>query len=121
MKNIRVLPLYTTMYKKLNDTHKNKTAYPQRVQYLDGSYRLSLLLKLITLPHETHSFGKLFQTDTERLQNIFMHTLLLNNFLVILKLWPRVFELLRTKNQPLPTQQAYGKSCNKRANQPRVA
>ena len=121
MKNIRVLPLYTTMYKKLNDRHKNKTAYPQRVQYLDGSYRLSLLLKLITLPHETNSFGKSFQADTEWLQQIFMHTLLLNNFLVILKLWPRVFELLRKKNQPLPNQRAYGKSCNKRVNQPWVA
>ena len=32
------------MYKKLNDRHKHKTAYPQRMQYLDGSYRLSLLL-----------------------------------------------------------------------------
>ena len=42
------------MYKKLNDRHKHKTAYPQRVQYLDGSYRLSLLLKLITQSHETH-------------------------------------------------------------------
>ena len=40
------------MYKKLNDRHKHKAAYPQRVQYLDGSYRLSLLLKLITLSHE---------------------------------------------------------------------
>ena len=74
------------MYKKLNDRHKNKTAYPKRVQYLGGSYRLSLLLKPITLSHETHSFGKSFQTDTERLQKIFIHTLLLNNFLVILKL-----------------------------------
>ena len=74
------------MYKKLNNRHKHKTAYPQRVQYLDGSYRLSLVLKLITMSHETHSFGKSFQTDTERLQQIFMHTLLLNNFLVILKL-----------------------------------
>ena len=35
------------MYKKLNDRHKHKTAYLQCVQYLDGSYRLSLLLKLI--------------------------------------------------------------------------
>ena len=46
IKNIRFLQLYTAMYRKLND--KQKTAYPQRVQYLDGSYRLSLLLKLIT-------------------------------------------------------------------------
>ena len=72
------------MYGKLNDWHK--TAYPQRVQYLDGSYRLSLLLKLITLSHDTRSFGKPFQTDTERWHTIFMNTLLLNNFLVILKL-----------------------------------
>ena len=56
------------MYNKLNDRHKHKAAYPQCVQYLDGLYRLSLLLKLITLSHETHSFGKPFQTDTERLQ-----------------------------------------------------
>ena len=53
------------MYKKLNDRHKHKTPYPQCVQYLDGSYRLSLLLKLITLSHETNSFGKSFQADTE--------------------------------------------------------
>ena len=85
------------MHKKLKDRHKHKTAYPQRVQYLDGSYRLSLILKLITLSRETHSCGKSLQTDTERLQKIFMQTLLLNNFLVILKLWSRVFELLRTK------------------------
>ena len=64
------------MYKKLNDRHKHKTAYSQRVQYLDRSFRLSLFLKLITLSHETHSFGKSFQTDPERLQKIFMHTLL---------------------------------------------
>ena len=72
------------MYKKLNDRHKHKTAYPQRVQYLHGSYRLSLLLKMITLSHETHSFGKSFQTDTERLRKQFMHTLLLNKFLLII-------------------------------------
>ena len=103
------------MYKKLNDRHKHKTAYPQCVQYLDGSYRLSLLLKLMTLSHETHPFGKSFQTDTERLEEIFMHTLLLNNLIVILKLWPRVFELLRTKK--LTFSKAYWKSYNKRVNQ----
>ena len=37
------------MYKKLNDMHKHKTVYTERVQYLDKSYRLSLLLKLGTL------------------------------------------------------------------------
>ena len=68
IKNIRVSQLYTTMYKKLNDRHQNKTAYPQRVLYLDGSYRLSLILKRITLSRETRSFGKSFQTDIERLQ-----------------------------------------------------
>ena len=97
IKNKSVLQLYTATYKKFNDRHKHKTAYRQRVQYLDESYRFSLLLKLITLSHEIHSFVKPFQADTERLQKIFMHTLLLNNFLVIFKLWPRVFELLRTK------------------------
>ena len=69
------------MYQKVNDRHKHKTVYPQRVHYLDESYRLCLLLKLITLSHGTHSCGKSFQTDTEQLQkNIFMHTLLLNSF-----------------------------------------
>ena len=105
------------MYTKLNDRHKHKSAYPQRVQYLDGSCRLSLLLKLITLSHETSPFGKSFRMDTERLQEIFMHMLLLKKFLVILKLWPRVFELLRRKNQPLQNQQTYGKSFDKRVNQ----
>ena len=85
------------MYRQLNDGHKHKTVYQRRVQYLDRSNGLNLLLKLITLSHETQSFGKPFQTDAERLQKLFMHTLLLNNFLVILKLWPQVFELLRTK------------------------
>ena len=62
------------MYKKLNDRHILKAAYPQHVQYLDGSYCLNLLLKLITLSHETHSLGKSIQTDTERLQkNIHAH------------------------------------------------
>ena len=81
------------MYKKLNDRHKNKTAYPKRVAYLDGSYRLSLLLKLITPSRETRSF----QTDTERLPKKLMHTLLLTNSLVILISWARVFEILRTR------------------------
>ena len=61
-------------YFKPVDRHKNKTAYLQRVQYLDGSYRLSLLLKLKTLSHETHSFDKSCQTDTEPILKIFMHT-----------------------------------------------
>ena len=62
------------MYRKLNDRHKHKTVYLQRVQYLEKSYLLSQLLKLITLSHETHSFGKSFQIDTERLQkNIHAH------------------------------------------------
>ena len=42
------------MYKKLNDRRKHKTAYPQHLHYLVGSYRLSVLLKLITLSHETN-------------------------------------------------------------------
>ena len=36
IKNIKFLQLYTAIYKKLNDRHNHKTAYPQRIQYLDG-------------------------------------------------------------------------------------
>ena len=64
------------MYRKLNDRNKHTTIYPERAQYLGGTYRLSLLLKFITMSHETHSFHKSFQIDTERLQKIPMHTLL---------------------------------------------
>ena len=46
IKSIRVLQLFTAMYRKLNDKRKHKTVYPERAQYLDKSYRLSMLLKL---------------------------------------------------------------------------
>ena len=62
------------MYRKLNDRNKHKTVYPERAEYSDKSFRLSLLLKIRTLANETHSFDKSFQTDTVRLQtNIHAH------------------------------------------------
>ena len=66
------------MHRKLNDRDKHTSVYPERAQYLGGTYRLNLLLKFKTLSHETHSFSNSFQTDTGRLQKIFIHTLLLN-------------------------------------------
>ena len=94
IKNITILQLFTAMQRKLNDGHKHKTVYSERAQYLDKSYRLNLLLKLRTLSHETISFSKSFETDAERLQQKIIQTLPCKNFLVILKLGERVFELL---------------------------
>ena len=57
------------MYRKLKDRHKHKTIYPQRTQYCDKSYNLSLLLKLRTLSHETPFIWQIIPNrHCERLQ-----------------------------------------------------
>ena len=65
---------------RLNVGRKHKTVYPERVQYLDKSYSLSLLLKHRTLSHETHSFGKSLQTVAKRLHTYKINTDVTFNF-----------------------------------------
>ena len=85
------------MWRKLNYRDKHTTFYPERAQYFGWNVSFKSTFEIRNTVTRNPLICKSFQTDTERLQEIFMHTLLLNIFLVILKLRPRVFELLRTK------------------------